>query len=128
MIKFLVVDDEKGISEQLKEFLENRGYKAVSATDGQKAIELAKKESPHIVILDIRMPGLSGIEVLRELKKINDKIRVIMLTGYEDDTTKSISHELGASAYMTKPYNFEEILRICRKLIGEIYEEEKGKR
>ena len=124
MIKFLVVDDEKGVSDQLKEFLENRGYKAFATTDGEKALELARNEKPNIVILDIRMPGLSGIDVLRELKKINPKIRVIMLTGYADDTTRNISKELGASNYMTKPYNFDEILQVARKLINEIYEEE----
>jgi len=127
MIKFLVVDDEKGVSEQLKEFLEKRGYKAFAATSGEKALELTKKEKPHIVILDIRMPGLSGIEVLREVKKLNHKTRVIMLTGYEDERTRSISQELGASAYMTKPYNFDEILKTARRLINEIYDEEAKK-
>ncbi|MFC1589953.1 response regulator [Candidatus Omnitrophota bacterium] len=101
MIKFLVVDDEKGTCVQLKEFLENRGYKAFSANDGKSALDVTKKEEPNIVILDIRMPGLNGIEVLREIKKLNPKTRVIMLTGYEDETTRSISKELGASAYMT---------------------------
>ncbi|MFC1589945.1 response regulator [Candidatus Omnitrophota bacterium] len=128
MIKFLVVDDEKGTCVQLKEFLENRGYKAFSANDGKSALDVTKKEEPNIVILDIRMPGLNGIEVLREIKKLNAKTRVIMLTGYEDETTRSISKELGASAYMTKPYNFEEILQVARKLINEIYDEEAKKK
>jgi len=124
MIKFLVVDDEKGISEQLKEFLEDRKYTAFAATDAVKAIEIMKKEKPNIVILDIRLEGSSGIDLLREIKKINRKARVIMLTGYPDDKTRSMSKELGASAYLTKPYNFEEIVKVARNLISEIMEEE----
>ena len=124
MIKFLVVDDEKGISEQLKEFLEDRKYTAFAALDAVKALEIMKKENPNIVILDIRLEGSSGIDLLREIKKINPKARVIMLTGYPDDKTRSMSKELGASAYLTKPYNFEEIVKVARNLIGEIMKEE----
>lgn len=124
MIKFLVVDDEKGISEQLKEFLQDRKYTAFSAIDAAKALEIMKKEKPNIVILDIRLEGSSGMDLLREIKKINPKARVIMLTGYPDDKTRSMSKELGASAYLTKPYNFEEIIKVARNLIGEIMTEE----
>ena len=124
MIKFLVVDDEKGISEQLKEFLEDRKYTAFSAIDATKALEIMKKEKPNIVILDIRLEGSSGVDLLREIKKINPKARVIMLTGYPDEKTRSMSKELGASAYLTKPYNFEEIIKVARNLIGEIMKEE----
>ena len=124
MIKFLVVDDEKGISEQLKEFLEDRKYTAFAALDAVKALEIMKKENPNIVILDIRLEGSSGMDLLREIKKINPKARVIMLTGYPDDKTRSMSKELGASAYLTKPYNFEEIVKVARNLIGEIMKEE----
>ena len=126
MIKFLVVDDEKGISEQLKDFLEDRQYTAFAAIDAVKALEIMKKERPNIAILDIRLEGSSGIDVLREIKKINRRTRVIMLTGYPDETTRNLSKDLGASAYLTKPYNFDEILRVARKLINEIYEEEEG--
>ena len=124
MIKFLVVDDEKGISEQLKEFLEDRKYTAFAAIDAVKALEIMKKEKPNIVILDIRLEGSSGIDLLREIKKINPKTRVIILTGYPDEKTRSMSKELGASAYLTKPYNFEEIIKVARNLIGEIMKEE----
>lgn len=124
MIKFLVVDDEEGISEQLKDFLLARKYKAFAAMDSTQAIEIMKKEKPNIIILDIRLEGSSGIDLLREIKKINPKARVMMLTGYPDDRTRSMSKELGASAYLTKPYNFEEIVKVARNLIGEIMKEE----
>lgn len=124
MIKFLVVDDEVGVSDQLKDFFGKRGYSVFAATSGDEALRLVKKEKPNIVVLDIVMIGMSGIEVLREIKKLNPEIRVIMLTALEDDKTRSICKELGASAYITKPYNFENVLKEARKLINEIYEEE----
>jgi DNA-binding response OmpR family regulator len=124
MIKFLVVDDEVGVSHQLREFLEQRGYSAIAATSGQEAVKLIKKERPNIVVLDIVMEGMTGIDVLREIGKINPKIRVIMLTALEDDKTRNICKELGASSYITKPYNFSDILKTVHKLINEIYDEE----
>ena len=124
MIKFLVVDDETGVSHQIKEFLIQRGYHAMAATSGSEAITLIKKEKPNIVILDIIMEGMTGIDVLKQIKKINPKIRTIMLTAVEDDKTRQICMNLGASAYIIKPYNFDDILKTAHKLIDEIYEEE----
>ena len=124
MIKFLVVDDEKGVSDQLKDFFGKRGYNVFAATSGDEALRLIKKEKPNIVVLDIVMEGMTGIEVLREIKKLNPKIRVIMLTALEDDKTRSICKELGASAYITKPYNFEDVLKAARRLVNELYVEE----
>ena len=123
MIKFLVVDDETGVSHQIKEFLIQRGYHAMAATSGPEAIALIKKEKPNIIVLDIIMEGMTGIDVLKQAKKINPKIRVIMLTALEDDKTRSMCKELGSSAYITKPYNFEDVLKAARKLVNEIYEE-----
>jgi len=124
MIKFLVVDDETGVSYQLKDFLEQRGYSAIAATSGPEAMRFIKNEKPHIVVLDIVMEGMTGIDVLREIRKINPKIRVIMLTALEDDKTRKTCQGLGSSAYITKPYNFEDVLKIAHKLINEIYKEE----
>lgn len=124
MIKFLVIDDERGISEQLRDFLENRKFTAFAAVDAAEALGIMKKEMPNIIILDIRLGGTSGIDLLREIKKLNPGARVIMLTGYPDEKTRNMTRELGASAYLTKPYNFEEIVKIARNLINEIMKEE----
>ncbi len=124
MIKFLVVDDEPGVVDQVRDLLEVRDYAVVTAMSGEKALELVKMESPNIVVLDIRMPGISGIDVLREIKKSHPKIRVIMLTGVEDDATKNEAMALGASGYLTKPYSYSELLDMSRKLIGDIMKEE----
>lgn len=125
MIKFLVVDDEIGTCNQIKDFLEMRGYEVYTANDGASALNIAKEQKPHIMILDIRMPQMSGMEVLKELKSVDSKIKVIMLTAVEDDETKKLAKELGAYEYITKPYDFNEILRISRKIINEIYESSK---
>ncbi len=124
MIKFLVVDDEPDVVDQVKELFEIRNYAVVTATSGERALELVKKESPNIIILDIRMPGITGMDVLREVRKNYPKIRVIMLTGVEDDATRQMAIGLGASGYLTKPYSYSELLDMSRKLIQEICQEE----
>jgi len=124
MIKFLVVDDEPGVVDQVKELLVLRQYAVVTATSGEKALELVKKEKPNIVVLDIRMPGITGMDVLKEIKKNYPKIRVIMLTGVEDESTKNMAMALGASGYLTKPYSYSELLEMSRKIINEICQEE----
>ena len=124
MIKFLVVDDEPGVVDQVRELLELRNYAVVTATSGEKALDLVNRENPNIVILDIRMPGITGIDVLKEVKKSYPKTRVIMLTGVEDDGTRQMAMSLGASGYLTKPYSYSELLDMSRKLISEICQEE----
>ena len=124
MIKFLIVDDEPDVVDQVKELFEIRNYTVVTATSGEKALDLVKKEKPNIMILDIRMPGISGIDVLKEVKKNYPKTRVIMLTGVEDDATRDMAMGLGASGYLTKPYSYSELMDLSRKLIQEICQEE----
>ena len=127
MPKLLVVDDEIGVSDDLRDFLRKRGYDAISTTSGIEALQLIKREKPNIIVLDILMEGMTGIEVLREIKKTYPKIRVIMLTALEDEATQDQCKKLGASAYIIKPYSYEEILKAAHKLINDIYEEETRK-
>lgn len=124
MLKFLVVDDEIGVSGDLKDFLNKRGYNAIAATSGQEALMLIEKEKPNIVVLDIVMEGMSGIEVLKGIKKLHPKIRVIILTAIQDYDTMKKCKELGASAYIVKPYSYEDVLKTAHKLINDIYKEE----
>ena len=124
MIKFLIVDDEPDVVDSVSELFTLRNYNVITATSGTKALELVKKENPNIIILDIRMPDISGMDVLKEVKKNYPKTRVIMLTGIEDESTKSMAMELGASGYLTKPYSYSELIELSRKLIQEICQEE----
>lgn len=108
-IKILLVDDEPNILEFLEMGLINEGFEVATAQDGMSAVSLAKQFQPHIVILDVMMPGMDGFEVCRMLKK-TENIAIIMLTAKDevDDRVKGLT--LGADDYMAKPFSFEELL------------------
>ncbi len=108
-IKILVIDDEPNILQFLEIGLINEGFDVLTARDGMSGVTLAKKFQPHIVILDVMMPGMDGFEVCRMLKK-NEDIAIIMLTAKDevDDRVKGLMQ--GADDYMIKPFSFEELL------------------
>lgn len=108
-IKILVVDDEPNILEFLELGLRNEGFEVETAADGMAAISALNHFHPHLVILDVMMPGMDGFEVCRMLKK-SENVAVIMLTAKDevDDRVKGLN--LGADDYMAKPFSFEELL------------------
>ncbi len=101
----LVVDDEVEICDLLQSFLSQEGYQVFSATNGVKAISLGKQNEPDLALLDIKMPGMDGIEVFRELKKVRKDMGVIILTGYGTLGTAKEAMRLGAYDYLTKPFD-----------------------
>jgi DNA-binding response OmpR family regulator len=112
--KVLIVDDEVKILEILSKFLLKKGYDVIVVDNGKDAIDKVKKEMPHLVLLDIKMPEMDGIEVLKGIKKIDNKIIVVMLTGvYEENIAKKCL-ELGAKDYITKPFNLDTVEGIIR--------------
>ena len=110
--KILVVDDEEHIVELLKFNLVNAGYKVISANNGMEAVQLAQENKPDLVLLDIMLPGIDGLDVCKELKreKITSSISIIMLTAKEEELDKIIGLELGADDYITKPFSIRELL------------------
>jgi two-component system alkaline phosphatase synthesis response regulator PhoP len=107
--KVLVVDDEEQIRDVFSSFLKEEGYQVIVASDGEECIQLAERESPKAILLDIWMPGISGIETCKRLKA-GEKTRfipVIMATGLHDTYAEAI--EAGADAFVTKPFNLKEI-------------------
>jgi len=108
-IKILLVDDEPNILQFLEIGLINEGYQVSTAQDGTEALELAESFAPHVVILDVMMPGMDGFQVCRALKDARP-VAVIMLTAKEevDDRVRGLT--LGADDYMAKPFNFGELL------------------
>lgn len=108
-IRILLVDDEPSILQFLELGLQNEGFEVETAANGITAIALMKDFQPHIVILDVMMPGMDGFEVCRMLKKM-ENVAVIMLTAKDevDDRVKGLM--LGADDYMVKPFSFEELL------------------
>lgn len=110
--KILIVDDELNIRELLKFNLENSGYKVIEAEDGQTAINMAKSQKPELIVLDLMLPGMDGLEVCRLVKNSRETaaIPIIMLTAKNEEIDKVIGLELGADDYLTKPFSPRELL------------------
>jgi DNA-binding response OmpR family regulator len=107
MVKLLIVDDDLPTCDFLNRYLGKRDYGVFTANDGESALSIVKEKQPNIVLLDIRMPGLSGITVLQKIKDIDNKIKVIMMTAVKDEEMVKLAMEYGASDYITKPFSLE---------------------
>jgi len=102
--RILVVDDEEEICQLTLSFLVRKNYNVFTATNGEVAIDLVKKEHPQIVLLDVRLGSESGIEVLEKIKEIDEEIRVIMVTALDDEESIRQAKALGADDYIAKPF------------------------
>lgn len=109
MKKILIVDDEKPISDIIKFNLTKEGYETVTAFDGREAIEKFEEENPDLIILDLMLPGLDGLEVAKEVRKTSH-IPIIMLSAKDSEFDKVIGLEIGADDYVTKPFSNRELL------------------
>jgi DNA-binding response OmpR family regulator len=107
MARILVVDDEQDVCDMLEKFLTIKGYEVSTALSGEDALALVKKEKPHIVLLDIRMPEMDGIECLERIKEIDKEIGVIMITALKQEEVGKKAMELGAYDYITKPLSLQ---------------------
>lgn len=114
--KILVVDDEKKIVEIVKAYLERDGYKVVVAYDGKSALELAQKDHPDLLVLDLMLPEISGWDVCRLIRKESD-VPIIMLTARDDSIDKIVGLELGADDYVTKPFDPKEVVSRVRAVL-----------
>ena len=110
MPTILVVDDEPNIVELNKLYLENAGYRVLTAYDGKSALQMIRTERPDLVVLDLMLPELDGFEVCRSVRQSNADLPIIMLTARDDDIDKIVGLELGADDYMTKPFNPRELV------------------
>jgi len=115
MSKILIIEDEGSQRMLLREFLEERGYTVDEAETGEEGIERVKKMAFDVVLIDIRLPDISGIEVLREIRTINPEIKAIMITAFQDVKLVVESLKRGAFNYLVKPINLEELLINIRK-------------
>jgi len=117
--KILVVDDEPDVVDLITSRLGISGYDVITAADGLAALEIAKTEHPALIVLDVMMPKLDGLDVCRMLKfdnKFKD-IRIIMLTARVQDTDRLLGQEVGADAYLTKPFDGDVILHTIKRLL-----------
>lgn len=113
-LKLLVVDDEEGIVDYMKKIYDNKGYITFSATDGAAAVEIFKKERPHISLIDVHMPysPIDGIETLKQIKEVDKDALCIMVTRITEQDKVNASKEAGAFAYLLKPLAAEDIDKV----------------
>ncbi len=125
--KILIVEDEKDIVKMLEYNLKKEGYTTLSARNGEAAIELANKEHPNLVLLDLMLPGLDGLEVCKALKgdPKTAAIPVIMLTAKSQESDKVVGLELGADDYVTKPFSPRELIARIKAVLRRV--KDKGK-
>jgi len=116
MATILVVDDEISIQELVKLYLENEGFRVESAGSGKEALERIDVVKPSLVVLDIMLPDMNGLDVCRELRQRAD-VPVLMLTARKDDIDKILGLELGADDYLTKPFNPRELVARIRAVL-----------
>lgn len=118
--KLLIVDDQYGIRVLLTEIFKKEGYVTYQASNGFQAIDIVKNDHPQLVILDMKIPGMDGIEILKRIKVIDKNIKVILMTAYGELDIIQEAKELGANRYFAKPFDIDEI----RKAAAEILQEE----
>jgi two-component system OmpR family response regulator len=114
--KILVVEDDRNLLDTLKYNLRKEGYDVATAVDGVEALDIARREKPALIILDIMLPKMSGFEVCRILRK-EMIVPILMLTAKAEETDKIVGLEIGADDYMTKPFSLRELLARVRAML-----------
>jgi two-component system alkaline phosphatase synthesis response regulator PhoP len=105
----LVVDDEPRIVELARDYLEHAGFRVITASEGRAALDVVRHDRPDLVVLDLGLPGLDGLDVTRELRR-DGSIPIVMVTARDDELDKLLGLELGADDYLTKPFSPRELV------------------
>ena len=116
MKTILVVDDEPQIVQVVRDYLEHGGFTVVTAAEGSTALRVAATQHPDLVILDLALPGIDGLDVTRSLRR-NGTVPIIMLTARTDESDKLVGLELGADDYLTKPFSPKELVARVRSVL-----------
>lgn len=119
MQKLLIVDDQKGIRRLLTEVFSDYCSEIESCGDGVKALEVIPEFKPDLIIMDVKMPGMSGIDVLKKLRESGNASRVILMTAYGDQFFMNQAEALGIARFIIKPFDLNEL----KKQVGEIFED-----
>ena len=112
----LVVDDEPKISKLARDYLERGGFKVQTAVDGTTALAIARRDKPDLIVLDLNLPGMDGLDVCRHIRRDSD-VPIIMLTARVDETDRLIGLELGADDYIVKPFSPRELVARVRAVL-----------
>jgi len=119
----LIVEDERAVARGLEYALSKEGFTVLWADNGRRALELVRKEDPRLVLLDIRLPDMSGFDVCRQLRQEGKRQPILMLTARDDELDKVLGLELGADDYVVKPYNLRELIARIRAQLRRAYGE-----
>jgi two-component system alkaline phosphatase synthesis response regulator PhoP len=122
--KILVVDDDRKIVDLVQAYLERDGYRVLAAYDGLQALELARQKWPDLIVLDLMLPGLDGLDVCRILRGEGNKVPIIMLTAKTTEADKLVGLDLGADDYVTKPFSPRELVARVRAVLRRVSEGE----
>lgn len=118
-MKILVVDDEEGARELFNTILTDEGYEVTLAVDGQEALTCMQSDPYDLVVTDIKMPGMDGLQLLQEIRKAGSRADVIMVTAYGEVESYLKAMSLGAAEYINKPIRIKELKRIVHKVLTE---------
>lgn len=110
--KILIVDDQNGIRILLMELFGNEGYQMYQAANGKAALEVVEKDNPDLVLLDMKIPGMDGLEILKHIKSTHPHIKVIMMTAYGELDIIKQAKDLGAISHFTKPFDIDEMRNV----------------
>lgn len=118
----LIVDDEEGLREGLSKLLESEGYAALSAESGEQALQILQQSHIDLVLTDMRMPGMDGIELLKKIRERHPNVGVIILTGYGQIESYIEAMNFGAIEYVSKPFKVNELKFIINKVLNNLEE------
>ncbi len=119
--RILIVEDERAVARGLEYGLSSEGYAVAWADTARKALEMARREKPHLILLDIRLPDMSGFDVCRQLRAEGGRMPILMLTARDEEVDKVLGLELGADDYVVKPYSLRELISRIRALLRRAY-------
>lgn len=117
MKKILIVDDQLGIRLLLTELFKKEGYETAQAANGAEALDYLQKVRPDLVLLDMKIPGMDGLEILRRIREIDKTLKVIMMTAYGELDMIQEAKDLGALKHFTKPFDINEIRMEVRDIL-----------
>ncbi len=118
MDRVLVVDDNRDLGELTSEILEERGFKVNIAFDGESALARIKQEPYDLMILDYRLPRMSGLTVLERTLRIRPNLKTIMISAFGDDSTRARAQELGAYGFLDKPFKIDGLVKVAKKALN----------
>ena len=110
--KVLIVDDEENMRRTLADILTDEGYQVSTAATGEEAIKLCSKRPHEIILMDVRMPGIDGVETFRQIRRHQEGVRVILMSAYSVDDLKTIALDEGAIAFLSKPLDLEQVINL----------------